>query len=47
MKMVWKLVGRVVKAAVVIAGIVVAVEAVDLLQERERCRYLVDQDFED
>ena len=35
MKMVWKLVGWVVKAAV------------DLLQERERCRYLVDQDFED
>jgi len=47
MKVIWKLVGWIVKAAVLAAGIVVAMETVDFLQGRERCHYLVDEDFED
>lgn len=47
MKLVWKLIGWIVKAALVIAGVVAAMEMVDLLRERERCHYLVDEDFDD
>lgn len=47
MKVIWKLVGWIVKVAVLAAGVVVAVEAVDFLQERERCHYLVNEDFDD
>lgn len=47
MRFVWKLVGLIVKAAVLIAGVVVAMEAVDRVRDREQSRYLVDEDFED
>lgn len=47
MKLVWKLVGWAVKAAILIAGVVAAMEIVDLLKERERCHYLVNEDFDD
>lgn len=47
MKLVWKLVEWAIKAAIVIAGVVAVMEVVDLLRERERCHYLVDEDFND
>jgi len=47
MNAVWKLVGWIVKIAVLAAGVVVAFEAVDRLRERERDKYLVDEDFTD
>lgn len=47
MKLVWKLVGWAVKVAVIVAGVVAAMELIDLLKERERCHYLVDEDFND
>lgn len=47
MKLVWKLVGWAIKAAIVLAGVVAVMETVDLLRERERCHYLVDEDFDD
>ena len=47
MKLIWKLVGWMVGAAVIIAGVVAAMELADLLLERERCHYLVNEDFDD
>jgi len=47
MKVIGKLIGWIVKAAVLAAGFIVAIEAVDFFQGRERCHYLVDEDFED
>lgn len=47
MKVIGKLVGLIVKLAVLAAGMVVAIEAVDFFQSRERGHYLVDEDFED
>lgn len=47
MKLVWKLMGWTVGAAIIIAGAVAAMELTDLLRERERCHYLVDEDFDD
>ena len=46
MKYIWKLVGLIVKAAVLAAGVVVAFEA-DRVRERERTRYLVNEEFND
>lgn len=47
MKLVWKLIGWIMGAAITIAGVVAAMELADLLRERERCHYLVDEDFDD
>lgn len=47
MRFVWQLVGLIAKAAVVIAGVVIAMEAVDRVRDREQSRYLVDEDFDD
>lgn len=48
MKLVWNLVGWAIKAAILIAGVVAAMETVDLVREqRGRCHYLVDEDFND
>ena len=47
MKIIGKLAAFIVKAAVLAAGVIVAMEALDLLRERGQSRYLVDEDFED
>ena len=47
MKYIWKLVGLIVKAAVLAAGVVVAFEAADRVRERERTRYLVNEESND
>lgn len=45
MKVIWKLVEWAAKLAVLAAGVVVAFEAADRVRDRERTRYLVDEDF--
>lgn len=47
MKLIWKLTGLIVKLAVLAAGVVVAFEAADRIREKERDKYLVDEDFND
>ena len=47
MKCVGKVWGLMLKAAVLAAGVVVAFEAADRVRERERTRYLVNEEFND
>lgn len=47
MKLIWKLVEWSVKLAVLAAGFVIAFEVTDRVRDREKARYLVDEDFTD
>ena len=47
MKVIGKMAAFIVKMAVLAAGVVVAMEAIDLIRERGEARYLVDEEFED
>ena len=47
MKFLSRVIALIVKGTVLAAGVVVAMEAVDRIREREQSRYLVDEDFED
>ena len=47
MKFIWKLTEWIVKLAVLAAGVVVAFGAADRVRERERARYLVNEEFTD
>jgi cytochrome c oxidase assembly factor CtaG len=42
-----KLINLVVKLAVLAAGVVLAMEALDVYRRREGARYLIDQEFTD
>ncbi len=47
MRWIGKLAGLAAKLAALAAGVVIAMEALDLLRERERSRYIVDKTFTD
>lgn len=47
MKYVWKLVQLILKIAVLIAGIIVAMECIDAYSEKNHHKYLITEDLAD